>query len=269
MLKFPKYADGVHISAYICILLHILNIFAYLTSFVFVAKLLVTPRTTNDPTRSRNLCLHLEIPLLLKICRNLQSFPAKRQTCAEQCFKREGPITRKCCKMRISRWDSWEHTQEISLASDVVEKPDEPSWSERQGSLPGLQQKRLHTVLRTRLPMRMLRTFSKPSRMYVLIACFCFQLLFNIYCMRCPIQRLLWYDFAYWTKLHILDKTAYCVCWCIYMFQDNFCPEDIPYNSLPTLSRDVLRVMLPDVELHEMSLHEGHEFKLLLDCDSD
>ena len=37
MLKFPKYADGVHISAYICILLHIINIFAYFTSFVFVA----------------------------------------------------------------------------------------------------------------------------------------------------------------------------------------------------------------------------------------
>ena len=95
-----------------------------MTSFVFVAKLLVTPRTTNDPTRSRNLCLHREILLLLKICRNLQSFPAKRQTCAKRCFKREGLITRKCCKMRISRW---EHTQEIFLASDVVEKPDEPS----------------------------------------------------------------------------------------------------------------------------------------------
>ena len=53
------------------------------------------------------------------------------------------------------------------------------------------------------------------------------------------------------------------------MFQDNFCPEDVPYNSLPTLSRDVLRAMLPDVELHEMSLHEGHEIKSLSDCDSD
>ena len=69
----------------------------------------------------------------------------------------------------------------------------------------------------------------------------------------------------FWTKLHIVYVDAYCS---IYMFQDTFCPEDVPYNSLPTLSRDVLRAMLPDVELHEMSLHEGHEFKLLLDCDS-
>ena len=107
-----------------CIFLHICNIFAYLTGLFFVAKLLVTLRTTNYPTRSRNLCLHREIPLLLKICRNLQSFPAKRQTCAKRCFKREGLITRKCCKMRISRWY---HMQETSLASDVVEKPDEPS----------------------------------------------------------------------------------------------------------------------------------------------
>ena len=40
--------------------------------------------------------------------------------------------------------------------------------------------------------------------------------------------------------------------------QEKFCPEDVQYSSLPTLSKDVLSSM-PDVELHEISLHEGDE----------
>ena len=51
-------------------------------------------------------------------------------------------------------------------------------------------------------------------------------------------------------------------------FQENFRPYVLENRSLPTLSRDVLivlRAMLPDVEVHAISLHEGDECT----CDSD
>ena len=42
-------------------------------------------------------------------------------------------------------------------------------------------------------------------------------------------------------------------------FLDCFFPEDVQYSSLPTLSKDVLRTMLPDIEINEISLNEGAE----------
>lgn len=51
-------------------------------------------------------------------------------------------------------------------------------------------------------------------------------------------------------------------------FQDGFSSEDVPYSSLPTLSKDVLRAMLPDVEINEISLHEGDACTVCLDIDN-
>ena len=47
--------------------------------------------------------------------------------------------------------------------------------------------------------------------------------------------------------------------------QEKFCPEDVQYSSLPTLSKDVLSSM-PDVELHEISLHEANMHKYAQIC---
>ena len=57
----------VHISQ----ILHILyiSVFDMLIDCHIIVQLLVTLRTTNDPTRSSKHCLHLHI-LLLNICRN-------------------------------------------------------------------------------------------------------------------------------------------------------------------------------------------------------
>ena len=47
---------------------------------------------------------------------------------------------------------------------------------------------------------------------------------------------------------------------CIYAynnFQEDFCPEDVQYSSLPILSKDLLRAMLSNVKVNEISLHEG------------
>jgi hypothetical protein len=73
MLKFPKYVEEVHISADICIFVHIsgncilydiMHIYAYFEyiCIFLVAKLLVTQRTTNDLTRSSKHCLHQKFP---------------------------------------------------------------------------------------------------------------------------------------------------------------------------------------------------------------
>ena len=59
--------------------------------------------------------------------------------------------------------------------------------------------------------------------------------------------------------LHIVCTYAY------NNFQGYFCREDVPYSSLPTLSKVVLCATLPDIEIHEISLHEGDECT----CDSD
>ena len=122
----------------------------------------------------------------------------------------------------------------------------------------------------------MLQTFSKHLQMclsvVVFISAYCFM------CISCSLRSSMLRNvsFAYICILyifvkrlhfvHILHIVSQFVCTYAYnSFQEDFCPEDVPYSSLPTLSKSVLRAMLPDVEIHEISLHEGDECT----CDSD
>ena len=45
-----------------------------------------------------------------------------------------------------------------------------------------------------------------------------------------------------------------------------FCQEGVQYCSLPTLSKDVLRAMQPNVETKEIPLHEGDGITCYLAC---
>jgi hypothetical protein len=41
------------------------------------------------------------------------------------------------------------------------------------------------------------------------------------------------------------------------MFQPSFAAEDVPYRSLPTMSKDILQAMMPGVHIYEADMTEG------------
>jgi hypothetical protein len=41
------------------------------------------------------------------------------------------------------------------------------------------------------------------------------------------------------------------------MFQPSFAAEDVPYRSLPTMSRDILQAMMPGVHIYEADMGTG------------
>ena len=114
--------------------------------------------------------------------------------------------------------------------------------------------------------IEMLDTFCKSLRTCVSVVVFCICLLFHVHGMQSPIQHAIIYFTRLTIFLNILMHILHIYCPDAYTcFQDDFCPEDVLYSSLPTLSKNVLRTMLPDVELNEISLHEGEKCT----CDSD
>ena len=51
---------------------------------------------------------------------------------------------------------------------------------------------------------------------------------------------------------------------CIYISalrQDDFCPEEVQYSSMPTMSKHILEAMLPGVKVNEESMHEGDSYR--------
>ena len=59
--------------------------------------------------------------------------------------------------------------------------------------------------------------------------------------------------------VHYVHIYAYlCICFIADLFfQPSFVAGDVPYRSLPTLSKDVLQAMMPDVKIYEADLKEG------------
>ena len=41
------------------------------------------------------------------------------------------------------------------------------------------------------------------------------------------------------------------------VFQDGFCPTDVQFRSLPSMSEAMMQRMLPGVTINKVSLHEG------------
>ena len=98
-----------------------------------------------------------------------------------------------------------------------------------------------------------LQTFGKMSISCLLIS-ECYFMYIACRLVQFPILHITIYIFdIYCIQWHILRycSDAYA------SFRDCFCPEDVQYSSLPTFSKDVLRAMLPSVEINAISLHEG------------
>lgn len=45
--------------------------------------------------------------------------------------------------------------------------------------------------------------------------------------------------------------------------QDQYSSIDVPYRTLNAMSNHIVPTMLPDTEIHKVSLHEGDLFKSL------
>ena len=39
--------------------------------------------------------------------------------------------------------------------------------------------------------------------------------------------------------------------------QPSFAARDVPYRSLPTMSKDILQAMMPEVKIYEADMREG------------
>jgi len=47
------------------------------------------------------------------------------------------------------------------------------------------------------------------------------------------------------------------------MLQEQYSSIDVPYRTLTAMSNRIVPEMLPDAELHRVSLHEGDPFVIL------
>ena len=83
-----------------------------------------------------------------------------------------------------------------------------------------------------------------------------FCLLFYVYCMHSPVQHIMIY-YTYLTYNYIFYIFILLMHIKVFRSQDCVCPEDMQYSSLPTLSKDILSAMLPDVAVNYICLHEG------------
>jgi hypothetical protein len=50
------------------------------------------------------------------------------------------------------------------------------------------------------------------------------------------------------------------------MFQPSFAAEDVPYRSLPTMSKDILQAMMPGVHFYEADTTEGGRLVARPEC---
>jgi hypothetical protein len=50
------------------------------------------------------------------------------------------------------------------------------------------------------------------------------------------------------------------------MFQPAFAAEDVPYRSLPTMSKDILQAMMPGVHIYEADMTEGGRLVARPEC---
>ena len=120
------------------------------------------------------------------------------------------------------------------------------------------------------LELRVSVVFFIPGYCFMYIACSVsdiFDIYIPGYCfmyIACSVSDI--FDIYSIEKLHILH--IYCTD-AYKCFQDCFCPEDVQNSSLPTLSKDILREMLPDIEVNETSLHEGDGCMRDLACKPD
>ena len=71
--------------------------------------------------------------------------------------------------------------------------------------------------------------------------------LVSAYCFMYIVSSLQWIHI--WHYLHTLHNLHICCTDAGKCFLDCFCPEHVQYSSLPTLSKDALLAMLPDVEV--------------------